>query len=178
MHCLLFIGHMLNFKVQMIKGLIHVLWVNYMPTPKGPESDAVRYILNTSLSLFTQFDTAEEGTSQDGQIKATFNINDFAFPSNAFEGKYHNKISVEFSIPTFNKGTALLAAGQARLINTLKGCRVHSFLFNEGPVLCLTEQISTMLAGTVHPMIHSFNERVYNRDETALQLELFCMASI
>jgi hypothetical protein len=173
MHCLLFIGHKLNFKVQMTKGLIHVLWVNYMPTPKVTENDVVHYILNTSLSLFTEFNTAEEGTSQDGQIKATFSINDFAFPSNALEGKYDNKISVEFSIPTFNKGNAKLAAGQVRLINTLKGCRVQRFLFNEEPVLCLTEQItilSTMIAVIVHPMIHSFNERVYNRkDEPALQ---------
>jgi hypothetical protein len=173
MHCLLFIGHKINFKVQMIKGLIHVLWVNYMPTPMVTENDVVHYMLNTSLSLFTQFDTAEKGASQDGQIKATFSINDFAFPINALEGKYDNKISVEFSVPTFNKGTSKLAADQARVINTLQGCSVQRFLFNEEPVLCITEQItilSTVIASVVHPMEHSFNERVYNRkDEPALQ---------
>ena len=151
-----------------------MLWVNYMPgTPKVTENDVVHYILNTSLSLFTQFDTAEKGASQDGQIKATFSINDFAFPFNALEGKYDNKISVEFSIPTFNKGTAKLAADQARVINTLKGCSVQRFLFNGEPILCTTEQItilSTAIATVVHPMEHSFNERVYNsKDEPALQ---------
>jgi len=61
MHCLVFVGHKINFKVQMIKGLIHVLRVNYMPTPIVSENDVVHYILNTSLSLFTQFgDTAEK----------------------------------------------------------------------------------------------------------------------
>jgi hypothetical protein len=174
MHCLVFIGYKISFKVQMIKGLIHVLWVNYMPgTPKVTENDVVHYILNTSLSLFTHFDTAEKGASQDGQIKATFIINDFAFPFNALEGKHDNIISVEFSIPTFNKGTAKLAAEQARVINTLKGCSVQRFLFNGEPVLCTTEQItilSPVSSTVVHPMEHSFNERVYNRkDEPALQ---------
>ena len=183
MHCLLFIGNKINFKIQIIKGLIHVLRVNYMPTPVT-ENDVVHYILNTSLSLFTQFgDTAEKGASQDGQIKATFIINDFAFPCNALEGKHDNKILVEFSIPTFNKGTAKLAADQASVINALKGCSVQRFLFNEEPVLCLTEQItilSTVIASVVHPMEHSFNERVYNKkDEPALQQypEFFYMAS-
>jgi hypothetical protein len=174
MHCLLFIGNKINFKIQIIKGLIHVLQVNYMPTPMVTENDVVHYIINTSLSLFTQFgDTAEKGASQDGQIKATFIINDFAFPCNALEGKHDDKILVEFSIPTFNKGTAKLAADQASVINTLKGCSVQRFLFNEEPVLCLTEQItilSTVIASVVHPMEHSFNERVYNKkDEPALQ---------
>ena len=174
MHCLLFIGYKISFKVQMIEGLIHVLWVNYMPgTPKVTENDVVHYILNTSLSLFTHFDTAEKGASQDGQIKATFSINGFAFPFNALEDKYDNKISVDFAIPTLNKGTAKLAAGHARLINTLEGCSVQRFLFNGEAVLCITEQItilSTMISTVVHPMIHSFNERVYNRkDEPALQ---------
>jgi hypothetical protein len=174
MHCLLFIGHKMNFKIQMIKGLIHVLRFNYMHTPMTTENDVVHYILNTSLSLFTHFgDTAEKGARQDGQIKATFIINDFAFPCNALEGKHDSKILVEFSIPSFNEGTAKLAADQASVINTLKGCSVQRFLFNEEPVLCVTEQItilSTVIASVVHPMEHSFNERVYSKkDEPALQ---------
>ena len=76
MQCLLFNSNdKINFKVQMIKGLIHMLWVNYMSgTPKVTENDVIHFILNTSLSLFTQFDTVENGTRQDGQIKAIFRI--------------------------------------------------------------------------------------------------------
>ena len=65
-------------------------------------------------------------------------------------------------MPTFNKGTAKLAADQASVINTLKGCSVQRFLFNEEPVLCVTEQITILftviLSSVAHPMEHSFNE--------------------
>jgi hypothetical protein len=173
MHCLLFIFHKANFKVQVIKGLIHIMRVNYLPTPKVTENDVVHYILNTSLSLFTQFDTAGNGATQDGQIKATFNIHDFAFPLNVLEGKYDNTISVEFSIPAFNKGTSQLAAEHKRAINTLEGCSVQRFLFNDELIFCKTEQItilSSMVSTVMHPMIHSFNECVYSRkDEPELQ---------
>jgi hypothetical protein len=174
MHCLLFNFYKANFKVQMIKGLIHMLRVNYLPTPKVTENDVVHYILNTSLSLFVQFDATGKEAPQDGQIKATFSLNDFAFPLNALEGKFDNKISVEFSVPTSNKGTAKLDASQKRaIINTLKGCSVQRFLFNDKLILCKTEQItilSSMSSVVIHPMIHSFNERVYNcKDQQELQ---------
>jgi hypothetical protein len=144
MHCLLFIFHEANFKFQVIKGLIHIMRVNYLPTPKVTENEVVHYIINTIMSLFAQFDTAGKWATQDGQIKATFSIDDFALPFNGLKGKYDHKISVNSSIPAFNKGTAKLAAEQKRVINTLEGCIVQRFLFNDERILCKTEQITIL----------------------------------
>lgn len=144
MHCLLFIFHKANFKFQVIKGLIHIMRVNYLPTPKVTENEVVHYIINTIMSLFAQFDTAGKWATQDGQIKATFSIDDFALPFNGLKGKYDHKISVNSSIPAFNKGTAKLAAEQKRVINTLEGCIVQRFLFNDERILCKTEQITIL----------------------------------
>lgn len=40
----------MNFKIQMVKGLTHVLWVSYMHMAMVTENNMIHYILNTGLS--------------------------------------------------------------------------------------------------------------------------------